>query len=420
MPQSITLLKTNAEVLPRRNSGTIVYICILRNISPLIQHCNTTKISRVAMLNVSLVIILLAVTAAYVSLPELVVNSVPITLSERTYDGVYADYTDLKSMKRLFKGKLSGPETIVIRQSDDFTVALTRNGSVIELDPTSGNVQNWAYAGGRCLGGAFDKNGDLIAAEVSKGLIKIDKNTKEITVLSNIVDGRPIRFADDVSISPVTGNIYFSDATIIVPDVDNRGNIDVLYAAKVECVAGVSTGRLLEYNPKTGNTTVLIDGISFANGVTVSRDGSFVLVNETCGLRTLRFWLSGPKKGTHDIFNDSLIGLPDGIASGVDANGQEVFYIAIFAPLSNIISLTMNYPKIRQMILHLPKWFPVPLPKHGTMLRLNREGEVTHSWHDDSGVIHGVTCAVPYKEGLYIGSLHEDYVGYLPMKEPSL
>eukprot|EP01134_Creolimax_fragrantissima_P007240 CFRG7240T1 len=317
-------------------------------------------------------------------------------------------------MKRMFEGKVVGPETIVVRESDNLTLTFIHDGSIVELDPTTGNVQHWAYVGGRCLGGVFDKNDDLIVAEISKGLLKVDKNTKEITVLSNTADGRPIRYADDVSISPVTGNIYFSDATMLVPEVDSEGNLDITYPATVECLTGASTGRLLEYNPTTRKTTVLIDGIAFANGVTVSGDGSFVLVNESCFLKTRRYWLSGSKKGTEDVFKDKLIGIPDGISTSVDENGQEVFYLAIFSPPPHIVIFTKDYPMIRQMMLYLPKSIlSIITPEHGAVLRLNSEGEVTRAWFGYNG--DEVTSVTPYKGGLYIGNIQQSYVGYFSL-----
>lgn len=55
--------------------------------------------------------------------------------------------------------------------------------------------------------------------------------------------------------------------------------------------------RLIHYNAKTKENTVLIDGINFANGVALSEDEEFVIVAETAGSRILRYYLKGPKKG---------------------------------------------------------------------------------------------------------------------------
>jgi sugar lactone lactonase YvrE len=46
-----------------------------------------------------------------------------------------------------------------------------------------------------------------------------------------------------------------------------------------------TTGRLLRYDPETGQTAVLLTGLSFPNGVQLSRDQSFLLMTETANCR---------------------------------------------------------------------------------------------------------------------------------------
>lgn len=53
------------------------------------------------------------------------------------------------------------------------------------------------------------------------------------------------------------------------------------------------TGRLLRYDPASGRTDVLADGLWFANGVALAPDGSYVVVAETMRARLLRVWLRG-------------------------------------------------------------------------------------------------------------------------------
>lgn len=58
---------------------------------------------------------------------------------------------------------------------------------------------------------------------------------------------------------------------------------------------GRASGRLLSYNPATRKTHVVTEGLWFANGVTLSKDESFVAVVETNVQRVHRVWVSGPK-----------------------------------------------------------------------------------------------------------------------------
>ena len=75
-------------------------------------------------------------------------------------------------------------------------------------------------------------------------------------------------------------------------------------------------GRLLRYEPTADETTVLADGLQFANGVAVGPDERYVLVNETGRLpRSSGYGSKGSRvPGRTEVFIDNLPGLPDGIS----------------------------------------------------------------------------------------------------------
>lgn len=54
---------------------------------------------------------------------------------------------------------------------------------------------------------------------------------------------------------------------------------------------------MLVYDPVTRRTKTLLRGLNFANGVAVSHDQTYVLVNETASYRVIRYWIAGPKRG---------------------------------------------------------------------------------------------------------------------------
>jgi hypothetical protein len=62
-------------------------------------------------------------------------------------------------------------------------------------------------------------------------------------------------------------------------------------------VQGRKTGMLLKYDPASGTTTCLLDGIFFANGLALAADESYLVLAETYSLSLLKIWLSGPKVG---------------------------------------------------------------------------------------------------------------------------
>lgn len=45
--------------------------------------------------------------------------------------------------------------------------------------------------------------------------------------------------------------------------------------------SGEDSGRMLKYNPKTKETTILVRNLQFPNGVSLSKDGSFLVFCES-------------------------------------------------------------------------------------------------------------------------------------------
>ncbi len=145
-----------------------------------------------------------------------------------------------------------------------------------------------------------------------KGLLLVSANKKLKTLLTS-VDGVPLGFTNDVDIAK-DGTIYFTDASSKWHIEDYRSDI----------IEHIPYGRLISYNPISKVAKVLKDNLYFANGVAVSSDQSFVLVNETSEYRILKIWISGPKKGSSEIFMENLEGIPDGISS----NSKGIFWVA--------------------------------------------------------------------------------------------
>ena len=78
------------------------------------------------------------------------------------------------------------------------------------------------------------------------------------------------RFADAAT-EASDGTVYFSDAS-------TRFGFDRWFHDFLEFS---STGRLLRYDPRSGETSVVLDRLGFANGVALPRDEAFVVVCET-------------------------------------------------------------------------------------------------------------------------------------------
>src|SRR5207247_6223468 len=129
-------------------------------------------------------------------------------------------------------------------------------------------------------------------------------------------------------------------------------------------------GRFMAYDPKTKTTRIVLSNLVFANGVAVSPDQSFVLVNETAKYRVHRVWLAGPKKGQSEIFIDNLPGFPDGILS----NGRDKFWLALVTPRDSIFDRMLPHPFLRKLVMRMPA-FMQPAPKrYSFVLGLDMNG----------------------------------------------
>jgi sugar lactone lactonase YvrE len=90
-------------------------------------------------------------------------------------------------------------------------------------------------------------------------------------------------------------------------------------------LSGDATGRLLRYDPSTGNATVLASGLAFPNGVALSADRTHLVVAETTSCRLLRHWLRGPHAGKTEPFA-ALPGYPDNVRLH---NGRGAYWVAL-------------------------------------------------------------------------------------------
>ena len=267
-----------------------------------------------------------------------------------------------------------------------------------------GTREIFANTEGRPLGLHFDSQDNLIVADSWKGLLSINPEGK-IKVLTTEADGVPFAFTDDLDIAS-DGTIYFSDASSKYNQPD--------YA--LDLLEGRPYGRLLSYSPATGETKVLLKDLYFANGIALSQNEDFVLVNETYRYQVTRYWLkdgqNGEKSGTSDIFIDNLPGLPDGISSSRDGT----FWVAMATPRKKVIDWGHEHPWFKNLIASLPR-FMWPGPTHyGLVVALNEQGEIAGSLHDPSGdTVSVITSVQQIGDELLLGTLTNRFIGRMPV-----
>ena len=274
------------------------------------------------------------------------------------------------------------------------------DGRIWRVAP-GGAPEIFAETGGRPLGLAFDARGQLIVCDSTQGLLQVDPSGG-VTVLADGHGGRPFGFTDDLDIGP-DGTIYFSDAS------HKFGQSQVTEAM----VESRPNGRLLAYDPATGETRLLLDGLHFANGVAVTHDGDAVLVSETTRYRVLRYWLRGPRAGTSEIFADNLPGFPDGVSRGSDGR----FWVALFSPRIPTFDALLSRPFWRTVAYRLPAALQPAPAAHGVVLGLDATGRVVETLADRSGAGFAPITSVQEHDGaLYLGSLTHAGYGRLPLQ----
>jgi sugar lactone lactonase YvrE len=307
--------------------------------------------------------------------------------------GPYALNHDLVVSSRLLEGFGTGPEDVAFDPDGNLYTGF-HEGTIARLRLADGEATVFANTGGRPLGMTFDDRGRLIVADAFRGLLAVRPDGTS-SILATGADGLLFGFADDLDIAP-DGTIYMSDAS-----TKFGYGADVL-----DLMEHGGRGRLVAYDPGTGSTEVVLDGLQFANGVTVAPDGSFVLVAETGAYRIRRLWLDGPAAGTSDVFIDNLPGFPDNI----NFTDRNTVWVALPSPRLASVDALAPRPFLRSVVLRLPATLqPAPI-RHGFVVELDRDGNPLRSLQDPSGEVALVTSVTERDHRLFLGS----------HKEPSL
>ena len=284
----------------------------------------------------------------------------------------------------------AGPEDVAVDAEGRIYGGL-HDGRIIRMSADGKSQETFAtIEGGRPLGLHFDAQGNLIVGDAYKGIVSVSP-AGDATVLTSTHGGRPFLFTDDLDIA-ADGKIYFSDAS------DTYAQPDYM----LDLIEGRPHGRLLVFDPASGETEMLLDNLYFANGIALSQEEDFVLVNETGRYRVTRYWLKGEKAGTSDVFIDNLPGFPDGISRGSDG----VFWLAIPSPRNPVMDDAHPKPWLKELIVKLPTFMQPAAIRQGMIIQLSSTGEVLRSYHDSDGsVVYMVTSVQQVGDTLYLGSL---------------
>ncbi len=357
------------------------------------------------------IVVLLLVLAAYLTLWPVPIKPVSWNAPMPPgYAGPHAVNTKLANLKMISLGKEEGPEQIVIGKDGKLYTTVT-SGNILRMNPDGTEQEVFVNTGGRVLGFDFDTSGNLIAADVDKGLLSIGPD-KKINVLTDKVNGEPIRYADAVVVAK-SRKIYFSDASTRFAPKDWGG---VFESSILDIMEGSSTGRVLEYDPANKTTRIVAKGFSFANGVALSHDEKTLFVNETGKFRVWKILVSArdldistPGDQAKLLF-DNLPGYPDNLTRGLDGK----IWLGLVKPRNPAADKLANKPFMRKLTLRLPRamW---PVPKaYGHVIAFSEDGKVVADLQDPNGAYPETTGVTETKDRLYIQSLHAKGLGWMP------
>lgn len=312
--------------------------------------------------------------------------------------GPYAVNDKLAGVEWLAEGVAEGPEDVAVDERGRIYGAYA-DGKIRRLNPEGSQPEVFTDTGGRPLGLAWAPDGSLVVADGIRGLLAIRANGT-VRTLATSAGGLPFGFADDVDVA-ADGTVYFSDAS-------HKFGVHEVTADILE---HGGNGRLLKYEPVADEVTVLLDGLQFANGIAVGPGERYVLVNETGSYRVTRYWLSGERAGNADVFIDNLPGFPDNISF----NGEDTFWLAIYAPRNPLLDALSDNPFLRKLVFRLPEALqPAPV-KHAIALGLNLDGEVVHNLQDSSEDAYApITAVEQVGDTLYFGSLSVPAIARIP------
>jgi sugar lactone lactonase YvrE len=301
----------------------------------------------------------------------------------------------LAATERLSLGTGFAPEDVAI-DSQNRIYAGIDDGRIIRLQSDGTHPEVFSHTNGRPLGLVFDAAGNLLVADAIKGLLSIAPDAS-ITVLVTQADGIPFRCLNDLDVA-ADGVIYFTDASSKFP----------LKSFTADLLEHGPNGRLLAYDPKTNTTRTVLGNLSFANGVAVAPDQTFLLVVETGAYRVHRVWLKGTKQGKAETFIDNLPGFPDGILS----NGRDKFWLALVTPRDEGLDKLLPHPFLRKVVARLPKSLQPAPKRYSFVLGLDLNGRVIQNLQDGSADCYAEIANVVEHEGsLYFGSIGEASIG---------
>ncbi len=324
----------------------------------------------------------------------------------------YALNDRLSGVEAIGLGRVDGPEDVILDDEDNIYIG-NRVGDIIRFfAPDYTRQEVFAHTGGRPLGLAFDKEGSLLVCIGGMGLYKVtrERNVEKVTAETNrsrlsVIDDSRLRLADDLDLAP-DGRIFFSEATVRYET----------HEWAVDCIESRGNGRIICYDPGSGETRTILKGLVFPNGICMAHDGQSFLFAETWACKISRYWFDGPKKGQVEPVIADLPGYPDNINRASDGT----YWLALVGIRTPTLDLAQRMPGFRRRMARriAPDEWMYPNLNAGCIVRFDQDGRIIETIWDRAGESHpSITSMREHKGYLYIAGLYNNRVGRLKLAD---
>ncbi len=274
----------------------------------------------------------------------------------------------------------------------------TEDGAIWRVSPDGAKIDRVAETGGRPLGIEIDLDGRLLVCDAHRGLLRVDTRSGAVEAVADSVAGVRMVVCNNAAIA-ADGRVWFSDSS----------KLHRLEHWRRDIVEATCTGRLMRHDPD-GTTTVVLEGLDYANGVALAADESYVAVAESGACTVVRQWLAGAKAGTRDHLVPKLPGYPDNIARGSDG----LVWVTIASPPN----------KLAERIRVGPQWLRRAATKVPTNLQPKPKPWVRVQAYDDAGtLVHDldlpatdyafVTGVREHDGRVWLGSLQQPAIAFV-------
>jgi sugar lactone lactonase YvrE len=361
--------------------------------------------------------------AAYLALWPVPIRPVPWQAPPAPgYVGPHAVNQRLAGLNLIDLGPDAGPEHVVVR--DGWVYAAVNSGAIVRMRPDGSQREVVVNTGGRPLGFDFDASGAMVIADpmagAHGGILRSTGSGPDarIELLTDNVQGDPIRYADGVIVAK-SGKVYFTDASRRFGAKQWGGTFE---ASVLDIVEHSATGRVLEYDPATRATRVLVADLCFPNGIALSADERQLFVNETGEYRIWKIDVDAqglsalhPTEQAR-VLIANLPGHPDNLMRGQDGR----IWVGLVKPRGKFVDDSAGKPWLRSLALRLPRvLWPVP-PAYGHVFAFDESGRVLADLQDPSGSYPETTGVTETADRLYVQSLHAKQLGWMDKRKAGL